>query len=320
MGAPLTLYGLEAVLHMFIVGDLMLKEECVVSSTLEDHTVSLNGVDLHYYAIGNGPALFLVPPGWGVGSKYLQRGFESLSEHFRLIFVDTRGSGLSGRPADSSKMGSVDMADDLEALRIHLGLPTISILGHSNSGAIALSYAERFPSRVDKLVLLDSQVLGLSAAADTQRILQERATDPRFEAAVKVVLTFFSGQANPAQSDESLGSFIDQVLPLYLYQPEKTLALLKQNISGTISSYAFASQFAADGANRTDLTQSLDQIAAKVLIVVGRHDFICPVALSERLHQSIPQSQLEILEESGHFSWLEEPERFFTLLNGFLSA
>jgi pimeloyl-ACP methyl ester carboxylesterase len=298
----------------------MLKEEAIVASILEDYTVSLNGVDLHYYAIGNGPALFLVPPGWGVGSQYLQRGFQSLSEHFRLIFVDTRGSGLSGRPADPSKMGSVDMADDLEALRIHLGLPTISILGHSNSGSIALSYAERFPRQVDKLVLIGSQVLGLSAAADTQRILQERAADPRFEAAVKVIFTFLSGQANPAQSDESLGSFIDQVFPLYLYQPEKTLALLRQNSSGTLSSYAFASQFAADGANRTDLTQALDQIRAKVLIVVGRHDFICPVALSERLHQRIPQSQLEIFEESGHFAWLEEPEKFFTVLNGFLSA
>jgi hypothetical protein len=35
---------------------------------MEDHTVSLNGVDLHYRTIGDGPVLFLVPPGWGVGS------------------------------------------------------------------------------------------------------------------------------------------------------------------------------------------------------------------------------------------------------------
>jgi proline iminopeptidase len=38
-------------------------------------------------------------------------------------------------------MGSADMADDLEALRTHLRLSEISILGHSNSDAIALSYA-----------------------------------------------------------------------------------------------------------------------------------------------------------------------------------
>ncbi len=270
--------------------------------------------------IGNGPPLFLVSPGWGVGSSYLQRGFISLAEKFRLIFIDTRGSGLSGRPVDPLKMGSVDMADDLEALRIHLGLPKVSILGHSNAGAIALSYAERFPSQVDKLVLIDSQVLGLSAASDTQRIIQERAADPRFEEAVRTVSTFFSGQANPAEDDETLESFIDQVLPLYLYRPEKTLAIARQHLLGPISSYAFTSQFAADAANRTDLTQSLDRITAKVLIVVGRHDYICPLALSEYLNKGIPQSQLVIFEESGHFPWLEEPEKFWAILNGFLFA
>ena len=298
----------------------MSKEQHAASFPFEDCTVTVNGVDLHYRSSGNGPALFLVPPGWGVGSAYLQRGFNSLSEHFRLIFIDTRGSGHSGRPADPLKMGSVDMADDLESLRIHLGLSKISILGHSNSGAIALSYAERFPDQVDKLILIDSQVLGLSAADDTQRILQARAADPRFETAVKAVSTFFSGQTNPAQNDESLVSFIDQALPLYLYKPEKTLALLKQHISGPISSYAFTSQFAADAANRTDLTQSLDRITAKVLITVGRHDYICPLALSEHLHKGIPQSQLVIFEESGHFPWVEEPRKFFAALNAFLSS
>jgi proline iminopeptidase len=47
---------------------------------------------------------------------------------------------------------------------------------------------------VNKLILIDSQVLGLSAATDTQRMLQERVKDPRFKAAVNVVATFFSGQ------------------------------------------------------------------------------------------------------------------------------
>jgi proline iminopeptidase len=57
---------------------------------------------------------------------------------------------------------------------------------------------------VNKLVLIDSQVLGLSAATDTQSMLRERAKDPRFKAAVKVVSTFLSEQANFAQNDESL--------------------------------------------------------------------------------------------------------------------
>jgi proline iminopeptidase len=296
----------------------MSKEQVAAAFPVEDHTVIVNGIDLHYRTAGKGPVLFLVSPGWGVGSAYLQRGFISLAEHHKLIFVDTRGSGLSSRPVDPSKMRSVDMADDLEALRIHLGLDEISVLGHSNSGAIALSYAERFPDHLDKLIVTGSQVLGLSASADTQRILQERAADPRFEAAVQAVSAFFSGQAGPPKDDEALGAFIHRVLPLYLYQPEKTLSLLQQQLVEPIASYAFNAQFAADAADGTDLTQALDKVTAKTLVLVGRHDFICPVALSDHLHQGIPQSQLAIFEESGHFPWLEEPEKFFATLNDFL--
>jgi proline iminopeptidase len=73
---------------------------------MEDHTVTLNEVDIHYRTIGADPVLFLVSPGWGSG--YLQRAFSSLPKHLRLVFIDTRGSGLSGRPADPMRMGSVD--------------------------------------------------------------------------------------------------------------------------------------------------------------------------------------------------------------------
>jgi pimeloyl-ACP methyl ester carboxylesterase len=137
---------------------------------------------------------------------------------------------------------------------------------------------------------------------------------------LKTLSAFLSGQTNTAQNDEHLESFIDRALPLYLYKPEKTLSLLKQHISGPISSYAFTSHFAADGANHTDITQPLERITAKVLITVGRHDYICPFTLSEHLQKGIPQSQLEILEDSGHFPWLEEPKKFFAILNGFFSS
>lgn len=292
--------------------------EKVEEHPMEDHTVTLNGVDLHYRIVGEGPVLFLVSPGWGIASLYLQRAFSSLARNLRLVFIDTRGSGRSGRPADAAHMGTVNMADDLEALRVHLDIPEISILGHSNSSSIALSYAVSYPDYVSKLVLIDGQVLGLSAVADTQRILQNRSTDPRFEEATRVISAFFAGQIDPASSDESLESFIDQVLPLYLHSPEKSLSLVRKQLSGHISSYAFTSQFAADRAVSTDLTKSLGAIKAKVLIMVGRHDFICPVALSERLHEGIPESSLVIFEESGHFPWLEEPTAFFAELGRFL--
>lgn len=285
---------------------------------MEDHIADVNGVTLHYRTIGQGEVLFLVSPGWGVGSVYLQRAFQSLAACCKLIFIDTRGSGLSSHPVDEKQMGSITMADDLEALRIHLDLPCISLFGHSNAGAIALSYTIRYPNRVNKLILVGSQVLGVNATAETQRILHDRSMDSRFKEAVRVVSAFFTGQANPASSDGNLESFVHRALPLYLYKPEKSLRCAQEQLFGPISSYAFRAQSAADRCNSVDQTQFLGTITAKVIIMVGRHDFICPVLISECLHAGIAHSRLVIFEASGHFPWLEEAELFFAELNDFL--
>src|SRR4030088_150954 len=149
-------------------------------------------------------------------------------------------------------------------------------------------------------------------------MLQKTPTNPRFEEAARVVSPFFTGQINPATGDDSLEAFIAQVLPLYLHSPEKSLRLAQEQLSGPISSYAFASQFAADAAFPIDQTKSLGAIRAKALIMVGRHDYVCPVALSERLHKGILESRLVIFEESGHLPWLEEPNAFFAELERFL--
>jgi pimeloyl-ACP methyl ester carboxylesterase len=284
-----------------------------------DHTVNLNGVDLHYRVCGEGPLLFLISPGWGVGSGYLQRGFSFLQERFRLVFLDTRGSGHSGRPADHMKMSSHDMADDLEALRQYLGLSTLQLLGHSNSGAIALSYAERYKNNARKLVLIDSQMLGFSAGDDTQAFLEARAQDPRYKTAVQAAIGHFSGKAKPLASDAELSAFVAELLPLYLHSPEKNLALAREQLLvEQISLYAFESQNAADKAAGSDQTALLDQVRAPTLVMVGRHDWICPTTVAKRLHAGIGNARLVMFEESGHMPWIEEPEKFAAELIRFL--
>jgi proline iminopeptidase len=53
-------------------------------------------------------------------------------------------------------------------------------------------------------------------------------------------------------------------------------------------------------------------------LIVGRHDPQTPVKISKAIHQRVPDSRLEIFERSGHFPFLEEPERFTQVLSAFL--
>ncbi|MGW5481078.1 alpha/beta fold hydrolase [Streptomyces sp. NPDC004008] len=56
------------------------------------------------------------------------------------------------------------------------------------------------------------------------------------------------------------------------------------------------------------------------LVVAGRHDVVCGVRWAEELHRLIPASQLLVLEHSGHFGHLEEPERFAAEVAAFVTA
>jgi pimeloyl-ACP methyl ester carboxylesterase len=271
-------------------------------------------VELSYTVAGEGPLLVVTSPGWGIGSTYLKQGLKRLLENFKIIFVTTRGSGRSTRPADMSQMGSAHMADDIEQLRRHLGLPMIDLFGHSNGGAIAISYAERYGEHLRKLVLSSSQLLGFDASQTIQAFLDDAATDPRYRDAVPYV-----GQPSPDDDAGFRQHFIKR-LPLYLHDPQAHAATFVRHMGESFSAWAYRAQAVVDRLPAADQVDKLAAIQAETLILVGRHCWVCPVAISQRLHTGIRGSRLVVLERTGHFPWIEEPERFFPEITGFLRS
>jgi proline iminopeptidase len=280
--------------------------------SIGDHVAILNDVELAYTVAGSGPLLVVTSPGWGIGSTYLERGLEPLLKKFKIIFVTTRGSGRSSRPEDASRMGSADMADDIEQLRQYLGLPAIDLLGHSNGGAIAIAYAERYGANLRKLILTSSQLLGFDIDEEIQSFLDDAATDPRYRDAVRYV-----GEPSPNGDAEFRQHFVKR-LPLYLYDPQAHAATFIRHMGETFSAWAFRMQAAVDRLYAAEQVTRLAEIRAETLILVGRHCWICPVAVSERLRAGISGSRLVVFERTGHFPWIEEPEAFFPEVTSFL--
>lgn len=54
------------------------------------------------------------------------------------------------------------------------------------------------------------------------------------------------------------------------------------------------------------------------LVIVGRHDFTTNVAMAEEMVKHIPKARLEIFEESGHYGFVEEPEKFYGVIKEFV--
>jgi proline iminopeptidase len=204
------------------------------------------------------------------------------------------------------------MADDIEQVRQHLDLPGIDLFGHSNGGAIAISYAERYGPHLRKLILTSSQLLGFDTTDCIANFLDQAATDPRYREAAP-----YAGRPFP-KNDPDFVEHFTKMIPLYFYDPKANAAAFIRDM-GVISAWAFHAQAAVDCLPSASQVSDLAKIQAQTLIIVGRHCWICPTVVSERLHEEIKDSKLVVLEHTGHFPWIEESERFFGEVTQFLA-
>ncbi|MHB8487195.1 MAG: alpha/beta fold hydrolase [Candidatus Acidiferrales bacterium] len=273
------------------------------------HSADVNGVKFWYAVRGAGPLLIVQAPGWGIGSEYLQNGLAPLEAHFTLVFYDTRGSGQSGRPADEKKMSTSDMVDDLEGLRQYWRLPRISVLGHSHGGAIALGYAIRYPKRVEKLILVDSNIQDFNEEAIVQKELETRKGDKRFEAAIAEAMKPWPNLQ--LTTDQEFGASLARVLPLYFYDPDKYAPLLEKTAPSLPSVWANHANAAADAKPMIKEDGRMNRVRARTLLLVGQNDWICSPAIAERIHAAIRGSKIRIFERTGHFPWIEDSDEFF---------
>lgn len=305
--------------HASVIGLLLIfvihNDHNVASETPApgEHRATVNDVTLWYKVSGKGPILIVQAPGWGIGSEYLQRTLKALEQNFTVIYYDTRGSGHSSRPKDETRMSTIDMADDLEAFRKWLGLSTVAVLGHSHGGQIAAAFASKYPQHVKRLILVDAVPPKNPDPenATKWRELDERlAKDPRVSEA-----TAAERELDTPKTPEEMAKLLQRMAPLYWHDTQKASVLA--NLP-PIATWAGAALEKADKRNPFDLLSGLKQLDAPTLIVVGKEDEVVPVFMQDEFQQNIPRARFVIFERSGHFPWIEEPDKFFDLVTGFL--
>jgi len=275
-----------------------------------EHSADLAGIHFWYRVAGHGPLLVVQAPAWGVGSEYLQNGLASLERTFTVIYYDPRGSARSGRPNDPKLMSTDDMIEDLERLRRYWGLDSVTVLGHSQGGAIALGYAIQHPELVHNLILVDTCTEDHDFTAERQREIAARKDDPRFKDAIAMMTG-----GNDPKTDEEFDRYLKKILPLYFYDPASAMPQFAKTDTGPLPSVWAYHAIGAPGRPVTKQEGLLDHIKARTLVFVGQDDRICPVTEAQRLNKGIRNSRLVVLEKSGHFPWIEAPKQFFSAVN-----
>ena len=107
-------------------------------------------IALYYQMTGEGFPLILLH-GNGEDSTYFQHQIPALSQGYRVIAIDTRGHGKT--PRGEAEFSIRQFADDLFDFMQEHQIKKAHLLGFSDGGNIALTFALKHPERVEKLIL-----------------------------------------------------------------------------------------------------------------------------------------------------------------------
>jgi proline iminopeptidase len=255
------------------------------------------------------PVAFVLHGGPGGDHSSYKPSFSPLAERMQLVYVDHRGQGRSA-PSEPERMTLDENVEDLEALRLHLGLEQVVVIGTSYGGMVAQAYGARYPDRVSHLVLIvTASHAGFNARA--RQIVAKRGTPEQ----QRVCDQLWAGELDTLAK---LRHFYDLMGPMYstTFDPVKAAASRDR---GILTPAALNQAFRPGGFLQSyDLRPELGRITAPTLILAGRHDWICPPEFSEEIHRLIPGSDLRVFEHSSHSIRGDETQALLDAIAGFI--
>ena len=261
-----------------------------------------DGEDLAYIDMGNpaGPPVVLIH-GYTDNARDWVPLIPYLSKRFRLILVDIRGHGSSGKP--ECCYGRLDFAYDIKLLLDALGVQKADIVGHSLGSIIAQTFAEYWPDRTARVVLISSTG-GLPPDA------HEKA--PQFDFAAQIgrlkepidpdspFMIAWWDSPTPVDPDFIRRERRDSAaIPLRVW-----LAVLDQGLSAD-NAYA-------------DLQRTLPRLKAPTLLIWGSKDPIMEEPVRRSLRRALPDAGVKIFEGLGHNPFWEDPRAVADVVNAFL--
>jgi proline iminopeptidase len=272
--------------------------------------------------VGSGRPLVVVHGGPDFNHRYLLPELDRLAERCRLVYYDQRGRGRSFAVGAAIEVTMQSEVDDLDCVRCRLGLDTVALLGHSWGALVAMEYALAFPEQVSHLIVMNAAPASPYDAA----ILREHLRAARSAEQSITISALTSDPGYQAGDIKADAAYYRIHFATALQRPgllEVLVARLRRDFTaeGIVAARAIEQRLYEQTWDRDDydLLTRLRQVRVPTLVIHGDADLI-PVELARHIAEAIPDALLEVLDDCGHFAYLDQPERTEDAITGFLAT
>jgi pimeloyl-ACP methyl ester carboxylesterase len=271
--------------------------------------ISTDAGVLRYHEAGDGaPLLFLHGSGPGVtGWRNFRGVLGAFAEHFRCLILEFPGFGVSddfgGHPMITAQ-GAVGMFVDA------LGLESVHIIGNSMGGGVGINYAIRHPSKVRRLVTIGGIGTNVFSPGPSEgiRLLQEFTENPSRQ---RLVAWLNSMVYDPALVTDEL------------IEERWALATEPSTLESARRMYgkaAFEQMMAAMRASDAPMPWAvMHKVKAPTLLTWGRDDRVSPLDMALIPMRTIPNAELHVFPNCGHWAMIEAKDAFESAVLAFLT-
>ena len=251
--------------------------------------IVVDGYNICYKITGDGPETAVMLQGWGTDLGIYDSVANAINSKYRFVQFDLPGFGGSDEPKEPWNVDAY--ADFFCSFMQALGIKKATLIGHSYGGRVIIKLAAResLPFEIDRIVLIDS------AGIMPKRSFSYKLKVRRY----KILKTILNTKL------------------VYALFPELIDDWRSRQGSADYRNASPVMRACLVMAVNEDLTELLPKVRQDTLLIWGSLDPDTPLADAKVMEEKIPSSGLAVIEGAGHFSFLEKPLIFRSIMQSY---